>query len=385
KIGQALEVGALLMGRVTQHGDRLGVQADLVSTADGAELWGSHYDRTMADVTEVQSDITRDISSRLRIQLSDHDQQRVGRAGTTNPEAYRLYLEGRQAWYGRTQEGLKNSIGLFQQAIAADPSYALAYTGLADTYIVAPSYNIGIGSDQARLLADAATSKALELDDNLSEAHAARAMALVMAWKWSEAEAEFRRALELNPNNSNAHYFYAFGVLVSLNRIDQALEEYHTALSLDPLSPIVNMNYAVTLMMAHRYSESMAQFQKVRELDPGFRGNHLYMSELLATMGRFPEAVSELQKLDETPGSFSPDAQGYSRLMLEPGTKRGLLSDIAVSFALAGDKNKAFEYLEKGFSNGDPDLILCLRFPAFDSMRSDPRYKDLMRRIGLPE
>src|SRR5208283_68145 len=301
KIGQALEVGALLMGRVTQHGDRLGVQADLVSTADGAELWGSHYDRTMADVTEVQSDITRDISSSLRIHLSGGEQQRMGRAATTNPEAYRLYLEGRQAWYGRTQDGLKKSIGLFQQAIAADPSYALAYTGLADTYIVAPSYSIGIGTDQARLLADAATSKALELDDNLSEAHAARAMALVMAWKWSEAEAEFRRALELNPNNSNAHYFYAFGVLCPLKRIDQALGEYRTALSLDPLSPIVNMNYAVTLMMARRYPESLAQFQKVQELDPGFRGNHLYMSELLATMGRFAEAVTELQKLYEMP------------------------------------------------------------------------------------
>jgi serine/threonine protein kinase/tetratricopeptide (TPR) repeat protein len=385
KIGQALQVGALLMGRVTEHGDRVSVQADLVSTADGAELWGSHYDRTMADVTEVQSDITRDISSNLRIHLSGGEQERMGRATTTNPEAYRLYLEGRQAWYGRTQDGLKKSIDLFQQAIAADPSYALAYTGLADTYIVAPSYGIGIGTDQARLLADAATRKALELDDNLSEAHAARAMALVMAWKWNEADAEFRRALELNPNNSNAHYFYAFGVLVSLNRIDQALEEYHTALSLDPLSPIVNMNYAVTLMMAHRYPESLAQFQKVRELDPGFRGNHLYMSELLATMGRFPEAVSELQQLDVNPGSFSPDAQGYTSVMLAAESKRGLDSDAAVSFALAGDKNKAFEYLEKGFSDGDPDLILCLRMPALDSLRSDPRYKDLMRRIGLPE
>ena len=385
KIGQALQVGALLMGRVTQHGDHVGVQADLVSTADGAELWGSHYERTMADVTEVQSDITRDISSSLRIHLSGGEQQRMGRAATTNPEAYRLYLEGRQAWYGRTQDGLKKSIGLFQQAIAADPSYALAYTGLADTYIVAPSYSIGIGTDQARLLADAATRKALELDDNLSEAHAARAMALVMAWKWSEAEAEFRRALELNPNNSNAHYFYAFGVLCPLKRIDQALGEYRTALSLDPLSPIVNMNYAVTLMMARRYPESLAQFQKVRELDPGFLGNHLYMSELLATMGRFAEAVTELQKLYEMPGSFSPDAQGYSRLMLALESKRGAPADVAVSFALAGDANKAFEYLEKGFSDGDPDLILCLRFPALDSMRSDPRYADLMRRIGLPQ
>ena len=143
QIGRNLQVGAVLMGRITQHGDELGVQADLVNTADGTELWGSHYARKLADVTQVQSDITRDISSSLRVHLSGDQQQRLGRAGTTNPEAYRLYLEGRQLWYGRTPQGLKKSIDLFQQAIAADPSYALAYTGLADTYNVASSYGIG--------------------------------------------------------------------------------------------------------------------------------------------------------------------------------------------------------------------------------------------------
>ena len=385
KIGQDLKVGAVLMGRITQHGDELGVDADLVNTADGTELWGSHYARKAADVTQVQGDITRDISSSLRIHLSGNEQQRLGQAGTTNPEAYRLYLEGRQAWYGRTQEGLKKSIELFQQAIAADPNYALAYTGLADTYIVAPSYGIGITIQQARPLADEATRKALELDGSLSEAHAARAMALAMAWRWSEVEAEFRRALELNPNNASAHYFYAFGLLVPEKRVEQALEEYRTALSLDPLSTIVNMNYAVTLMIAGRYPESLAQFRKVQERDPAFRGTHLYMSELYATTGRFAEAVSELQKFSEGSGSWSADAQGYSRLMLAVGTPIGAPSDIAVGFALAGDRNKAFAYLEKAFSPEDADLILCVRFPAFDSMRSDPRFAAVMHRLGLPE
>ena len=222
KIGQELQVGAVLMGRVTQHGDELGVDADLVNTADGTEVWGSHYARKAVDVTQVQSDITRDISSSLRIHLSGAEQQRVGRAGTTNPEAYRLYLEGRQAWYGRTPEGLKKSISLFQQAIAADPNYALAYTGLADTYNVAASYETGISPKQALLLSDEASRKALELDDSLSEAHAARASALANAWKWSEAEPEFRRALELNPNNAGAHYFYAFGFLLPEKRTDSS-------------------------------------------------------------------------------------------------------------------------------------------------------------------
>jgi serine/threonine protein kinase len=164
QIGKSLQVAAVLTGRITQHGDELHVSADLVNTADGSELWGSQYTRKLSDITQVQSDITRDISNRLRIHLSGSDQQRVGRAGTTSPEAYRLYLEGRQLWYGRTPEGLKKSIDVFQQAIAADPNYALAYAGLAQTYNVIPSYQVGITSRQAQSLADATTRKALELD-----------------------------------------------------------------------------------------------------------------------------------------------------------------------------------------------------------------------------
>jgi eukaryotic-like serine/threonine-protein kinase len=386
KIGQTLQVGAVLMGRITQHGDELGVQADLVNTADGTELWGSHYSRKLADVTQVQSDITRDISSSLRIQLSGNERQRLGRAGTTNPEAYRLYLEGRQAWYGRTSEGLKKSIALFQQAIAADPNYALAYSGLADTYIVAPSYNTGITFIQAHGLADAATRKALELDDSLSEAHSARAGALVVARKWNEAEAEYRRALEINPNNATAHYFYGWGVLMPEKRTEQALEEFRTALSLDPLSPIVNLNYAFTLMVARRYSESLAQFNKAIESNPSFRGLHFYLSQLYAVTGRFAEAVGELQKYDPSiPGSFSADAQGYNKFMVATSLKREEPASVAVSYALLRDRDKTFEYLEKAYAVEDGDLEQSLRNPAMDSVRSDPRYGDLMRRLGLPE
>jgi serine/threonine protein kinase/tetratricopeptide (TPR) repeat protein len=385
QIGQALSVGAVLMGRITQHGDELGIQADLVNTADGTELWGSHYARKAADVTQVQGDITRDISSSLRIHLSGSEQQRLGRAGTTNPEAYRLYLEGRQAWYGRTPEGLKKSINLFQQAIAADPNYALAYTGLADTYSVAASYETGITPQQARLLADEASRKALEMDDSLSEAHAARANALGNAWKWNEAELEFRRALELNPNNAGAHYFYALLFLLPEKRTDQALEEFRTALSLDPLSSIVNVNYGLALLTAGRNSEAITQLRKVVERDPSFGPGHFYLSQAYAMSGRFAEAVSELQKPSSIPGSFSTDAQGYSHLMLETANLGDYPTNIAVAFAVAGDRNKSFEYLQKAFSREDTELVLCIRFPAFNSIRSDPRYADLMRRLGLPE
>jgi serine/threonine protein kinase/tetratricopeptide (TPR) repeat protein len=385
QIGQTLQVNAVLMGRITQHGDELGIDADLVNTTDGTELWGSHYARKTADVTQVQGDITRDISNRLRIHLNGNEQQRLGRAGTTNPEAYRLYLEGRQLWYGRTPEGLKKSIDLFQQAIAADPNYALAYAGLADTYNVGPSYGIGISSKQGEILADEVSRKAIELDDSLSEAHAGRAFALANLRRWSESESESRRAIELNQNNSAAHYFYAVSFLAPENRIDQALEQYRIALSLDPLSSIVNTNYAVMLMEAHRYPESLAQFQKVLDRDPHFLPAHYKLSHLYATTGRFADAVPELRKsFLAKPISVTPDAKGYLQLMLTlEGADRH--AAVGMAAALAGDRDLAFKYLEQSFADGDNELLIAIREPALDPLRSDPRFKDLMRRLGLPE
>lgn len=384
KIGQTLGVQALLVGRILQHQDHVAVEADLVSATDGTELWGAHYDREMADITTVQGDITRDISRKLQIQLSGSEQQHVQRAGTTNPEAYRLYLEGRQLWYGRTTEGLKKSIELFQQAIAADPNYALAYTGLADTYNVAASYGTGLTFTQARVMSEEASRKAVEFDPSSSEAHTARGNALCMQLKWNEAEAEYKKALELNPNNAIAHYFYAFLFLAAEKRFDQALDEFRTALSLDPLSSIVNMNYAVTLTMAHRYPEAEAQFNKTIEGNPTFLGAHFYKSQLYAMTGRFADAINELQKRDPTPGSFSSDAEGYNKLIMVMLKDRNPCA-VALSYVIKGDRDKTFEYLEKAHKSEDGDLILTLRFPALDPVRSDPRYADLMRRLGLPE
>src|ERR1700674_265129 len=385
KVGQLLQVGAVLMGRITQHGDEVGVQADLVNTADGSELWGSHYVRKAADITQLQSDITRDVSKRLRVQMTGEEQRRLGSAGTTNPEAYRLYLEGRQLWYGRTPEGLKKSIDLFQQAIAADPNYALAYAGLGDTYNVIPSYGAGITSRQAGLLADAATRKALELDDSLPEAHLARADALTFAWKWGEAEKEFRRAIELNPNNAAAHYLYAFSLLVPEKQFDRAFEEFRVALSLDPLSPIMNTNYATTLMDAHRYPEALAQFQKTLERDPTFRPAHYKLSQLYAATGDFMNAVNELKKFAPTPGSWSGDSKGFRDLALHAFNQPDQITWAALALSVTGERNRALDYLEKALSSQEIEVILCIRYPSFDPIRSDPRYKALVGRLGLPE
>jgi len=386
KIGQTLQVSALLMGRIAQRGDEVSVQADLVNTSDGSELWGAHYVRKTADITEVQSDITRDVAKRLRLQTNAGEQRRLGSAGTTNPEAYRLYLEGRQLWYGRSPEGLKKSIDLFQQAIAADPNYALAYTGLAETYNVIPSYNGGVTSKQAALLADEATRKALELDDSLPEAHLARADTLPFAYKWMEAEKEFKRAIELNPNSAPAHYFYAFTLLVPEKRFDEAFREYRVALSLDPLSPIMNLNYATTLMDAHRYPEALAAFQKVAQSDPNFLPTHFKSSQFYAATGDFAHAVNELQKFAPASGSWSQDAKGYRELGHAQFSNRTESATwLALTTAPSGDHNKTFEYLEKAFANQEIELVLCIRYPTLDPIRSDPRYADLMRRMGLPE
>ena len=386
QIGEKLKVGAVLVGRITQHADEVSVQADLVNTFDGSEMWGKRYTRKMADITQVQSDITHDLSGRLRGNAVIPEKQHMGSAGTTNAEAYRLYLEGRQLWYGRTNEGLTKSIDLFQQAIAADPNYALAYTGLAETYIVAPGYGIGITSKQARTVADDATRKALELDPSLAEAHTARALVLSQLWKWNEAEAEFRRSLELSPNNANTHYFYAMEFLNARKRMDESLAEFRTALSLDPLSPIVNTNYALALGIAHRYDESLQQFQKTLQSDPQFRPAHYKFSQILSAIGRYPDAIQELQQSSDAKGTFSPDANGYLALSLAIGPKLQFTPSVyAVAYAVAGNREKTLEQLEKAYDEADEELLISVRQPQIDLVRSQSRYKELMRKLDLPE
>jgi len=384
QIGKTLQVDAVLTGRITQHGDQLGIDADLVNAADGTELWGEQYSRKLTDITQVQGDITRDISNKLRIQLSSAEQQRLGNAGTTNAEAYRLYLEGRQLWYGRTPDGLKKSITLFQQAIAADPNYALAYTGLADAYYVVPGFGIGITSKQGNQLAEEASRKALELDNSLSEAHSTQGTVLTLQRKWNESEAEYRRAIELNPNNATAYYFYAFDNLVPQKRMAEAEGEFRKALSLDPLSTIVNANFAVTLEAMHRYPEALAEFQKILVRDPSSRIAHHKLSQFYASTGRFAEAVSESQQSLAEPIAASLDAKGY--IQCEMAHTGGIRSAaVAVAYAAGGDRDRAFEYLEKAYADEDVELLIVIRSPAFDSLRTDARYKDLMKQLGLPE
>ena len=381
KIGQTLQVAAVLTGHLTQHGDEYRIHAELVNAADGTEIWGSQYMRKQAEIMQLQSDIARDISKGLRMEMASGQQESLGKAGTTNAEAYRLYLEGRQQWAGRTQAGLKKSIELFQQAIAADPNYALAYAGLADTYSVAPSYDIGIDSKPAVALALEASKKAVQLGESFSETHASLAEALAFDWRWNEAEPEFRRALELNPNNASAHYFYAFTLLMPEKRIDEALKEFQTALSLDPLSPIVNINYGWTLMVAHRYDDALAQFEKTVQRDPTFGPAHFKLSHLYASMGRFADAVAETKKSDLiSHNAAAPDAKGYCAAN-QAITGADLHPSAAVACATS-DRELALRELRMAYERRD--LVgEFIRSPEFDPLRSDPRYVEIMKSVGL--
>jgi eukaryotic-like serine/threonine-protein kinase len=388
KIGKDLNVGSVLMGRVTQHGDTVAVQADLVSTADGSEMWGNHYERKMADVPQVQSDITRDVAKKLHVNASGSAEAKMGSAGTTNPDAYRFYLEAQQQLYGRTKPGILKSVELFRQAVAADPNYALAWAGLANSYVVAAGYGRLIPPDQSLPLADQASQKAIDLDDTSSDAHVARGNALAAAWKWSAVELEFRRAIELNPNNANAHYFYAFNYLMPMNQLEEALQQFRLALALDPLAAIVKTNFALSLMDAHQYPQAQEQFDQIFQRDPGFGPGLFYLSQMQATQSQFAEAVSTLQKAGP-PGdalstrSWSPDAKGYAEFM-DAISDGKMPANAAVAYALTGNHSKAFENLEKALADRDDEITAVIRFPAFDHLKSDPRWPALFQKLGLP-
>ncbi len=394
QIGKNLNVQAVLTGRVVQYADELTIQADLVNVSDGSEIWGQQYTRKMADISGIQGEIAKDISGQLGSRLTGEEKQSLTRGGTKNPQAYQLYLRGRFHWNKRTTDNMKKSIEYFQQAIENDPGYALAYIGLGEAYEVSSGYGIYAPRDSVPR-AEGAASKALELDPNLGEAHSVMAHVKAAGFDWAGAEKEYKRAIELDPNYANAHYFYAFTCLVPLGRMQEAIQEIKKALDLDPLSPIINANLGRTLIMARRYDEATQQLRKTLDLEPTFGIAHHGLSELYEAQGKYAEARAERIKAaqiwgDDTPNFFrQPGAKGYWQALLQyhlqlQQRQYVLVWLIAADYVGIGDKDKAFESLEKGYQEHD-EFAPYLREPAFDGIRSDPRYADLLRRMGLPQ
>jgi serine/threonine protein kinase/TolB-like protein len=388
KIGKQLNVDVVLIGRVSERNGELSIQTDLINTADGTELWGKQYSRSKLDLMTLRGEIISDVAARLRAKVSGEQREAMTKPETQNPQAYDLYLRGRSAWNQRGREKLQESIGSFQRAIVADPSFALAYAGLADAYSVAPGYGVSTPKE-AHALALEAAAKALQLEPNLAEAHAAMAEALAHVRQWDSAEKEYKRSLELNPNNSSAHYLYAHSCLVPMKRFDEATREYHKALAIDPMSPIVNGNYGVLLMIQRQYDTATEQMKKTVDLQPSFTVSALRLGELLAVKGDFKNATIQLHSyFPELEVSDHADARSYGQATVVaiarlPGYQPQYLN--AEAWVWAGNTDKAFEYLREGCAQEDNLETIFLRSPSFDPIRSDPRYVEVTKCLGIPQ
>ncbi len=354
----------------------------------------------------LQGEIAQDVSKKLQQKLTGGGQN-IAKNYTTNSEAYQLYLKGLFHWNKRTADDLKKAIDYFNQAKEKDPSFALAYAGLAVTYSVLPGNTAMVNQEVAetRLKAKAAALKALELDNTLAEPYAVLAGEKINEWDFAGAENNYKRAIELNPNSATAHQWYS-ELLSRLDRHNEAIAEIKKAYELDPFSVAVNMNMGVRYQMAKRYNEAIIQFRKTIELAPDFPMAYFYLGYLYFKKGMYEEflalnskglilmkvetAESAGQKTNELRQALkSGGKKGFWAKVLEEDLKsyqKGNLSpvDIASDYAELGEMEKAFEWLEKAYAERDRQLTFIKHYPAFDNLHSDPRYKDLLHRIGLP-
>ena len=402
KVGQELGVGAVLTGRLLERGDTLVVQTELMDVSKGTQLWGAQYNRRAADLLVVQEDISREISERLRLRLTGEEKMHLAKPPTTNSEAYQLYLQGRYWWNKRNPEALQKGLQFFQQAVDKDPGYALAYVGIADSYEVLAVFGYDVlPAHEALPKAKAAALKALELDPTLGEAHASRAMVLTMYdWDFPAAEKEFRRAIELNPGYPTAHSQYAF-YLTGMGRFEESIVELRRALELDPLSLSIRHFLGRTLYWAHRADEAMAEERKVLEMDPNFYLSHYGVGQILLDKGQKEEAMAEFRRaLEISPGNlislaYIGHVQGATGNRAEATKILQRLSDqskqryipafyFAMVYAGLGQKDEAFEWLEKAYQERSNYLLFMRWYPSMVPLRSDPRFQDLVRRIGLP-
>ncbi|HBB97492.1 MAG TPA: hypothetical protein DC054_19090, partial [Blastocatellia bacterium] len=397
-VGKELGVQAVLLGRMSQHGDDLTLNLELVEARTGNQIWGEQYNRKLSDLVVVQSDITRDVLEKLRQRLTSSEQQRATKNYTANAEAYQLYLQGRFYWNKRTADSYQKAIDYFRQAIEKDPNYALAYTGLADCYSFLSSQGIRSPQDAFPLAKDAAT-KAIQIDISLSEAHTSLAyVKLYYDWDWAGAEREYKRAIELNPNYATPHHGYAY-LLISSGRTEEAIAEIKKAEAIDPLSVLFQTDHGEYYYFARRPDEAIAQLQKAIDMDPSFVRAHFLMGRALIQKGRCDEGIAEAMKAEQM-GPVSEQlgwrAQEYAacgrraeaqKLMNEllARSKDRYVSPhwFAATQAGLGNKDEAFKWLDQSIDLRFGPMIYLKVNPIWDPLRSDPRFAERLRRIGL--
>lgn len=403
KVGSELNVQAVLNGRVLQRGDDLTLSLELVDTQTGDQIWGEQYNRGLTDLVALQGEIARDVSNKLRDKLSPAEERSLTRGYTQNAEAYRLYLTGRYLSNNGTPEGLQRSISYFRQAVDLDPSFALGYAGMADAYtLLGTTGPATMPPREAMPEARRAAQRALEIDAGLSEAHTSLAWVKYrFDWDWRGAEEEFKRALELNPSNAQARQWYS-DYLLAMGRFDESLAEIKRARELDPLSIFINWNVGRVHYFERRYDEALAETLRTLEMNPNFSRTYLYLRELYLLKGRGDEALAAHLKLAALTG-VSPeriaelkgtyDSGGWKAVWrkeiewaLEDSKRRYVTPfNIAALYSRVGDKDRTLEWLGKSVEERDGTLVYLKVDQRWDFVRPDPRFADLLRKVGLPQ
>jgi TolB-like protein len=400
-VGQALGVRSVFKGRVTQVGDNLAISAELIDVRDNSHIWGQQYSRKASDIFALQGDIAKEITTALRTRLTGEDEKRMAKSYTANPEAYQDYLKGRYWWNKRKEDGFNKGREYFQQAIEKDPTYALAYSGLADSYSLLAEYGY-VAPRESYPRAKEAALKALEIDDTLAEGHASLAWVKTFYdWDRSGGEKEFQRAIELNPAYATAHFWHSLA-LVSMGRSEEAIAEQKRALQLDPLSLIINRVLGVDFYHARHYDQVIEQEQLTLDMDPNFAFVHMQLCLAYFQKSMYKEGIAECEKeLVVSPRHpYALSGLGYAYAVAgrraEAQKKLDQLTAIseqkyvpAISrvgvYVGLGDKEKAFEWLAKAYEDRTigSSFAVIKADPIYDPLRSDPRFADLLRRMNL--
>ena len=398
EIARQLGVSNILEGSVQKAADQVRVNVQLINALNDAHLWSDIYDRKLTDIFAVESDIASTIAATLQARLTGSEKTAIAKRPTANPEAYELYLKGRFFWNKRTGADLRTAISYFQQAIDKDRNYALAYVGVADCYLVLEEY-AGAPARETYPKAKAFAERALQLDDLLAEAHTSLAFACRGLWQWDDAQRESKRAIELNPNYSTAHHWYSL-YLVTVGRFDEALAESRRAQELDPLSLIINANVANFYLSKGDVDSAVEQSKKIIELDASNPLGHWCLGMADRKQQRYSDAIAELQKAVQLSGRASlflgdlgcayaisgnrAEALAVLKELEEKYAKHEAIGQyLAVVYSGLGDKDQAFAWLEKDFQARSGLLGYITLLTGFESLRSDPRYADLLHRMGL--
>ena len=400
QVGRELGVAAVLTGKVRQMQDALNVQVDLVDAVTGTQIWGAGYDRKIADLVAVKQAIAQEVAAKLTLKLSSEEQRQLVKRDSTNAKAYQFYLRGRYFWNKRTSDGIKQAIEHFQQSIEHDPDFALGYVGLADSYIGLTFYNFAAPHETMPKAKESAL-KALALDNTLAEAHASLAHILMnYDWNWSAAEKEFKRSIELKPDYAQAHQWYAIHYLTATGRLEEAVQEMKKALELEPASLVMNTFMGATLYYAGRYDEAIDQCRRAIQMDPNFAAAHWHLGLAYEQKHDLDAATEEFKKAISLSGgsplmraalggayAASQKKHEANEMLNELNelAKRQYVSayEVAKIYVALGNDDQAFQLLAKAYAEHAFHLAYLNVCPQFRSVRSDPRFQDLVRRVGL--